>query len=449
MKKPGKRFLRLVAVVVLAPPALWIGLLILLPMGWARDRVVAALGASTHQVVRIEKVRLRPWGGLELTGLEIASPSTPDDPWLRAATVSVDGRITDFLHNRVKPTACRASGVAMRVHRNRAGVMEFDGMFGQAPPRPNLPTGRHDVAEPDDHELSVSLDDARVTVVDDATGTRLDLAGVHARATVTRARIDLTDLAGTINGGRFAATARVDRAAGHAISATIHARDVNLGVGMGSLAYMIPLLAPNGKSDHARGTLAIDADLQAHGDSGAELARTLTGRGNLALEGLTLDDSRILDEVQTLLPVPTRGQLGSLNGHFAIADRRVSTADTVLKVAEVPIDLAGWSDFDGRLDYLVKCEQLGKAVNRLTNRLPSEAREFLADLQVNDLASLADVRVFGTIDRPHVKSVGLPPAPKKTAAANAKPVAKRPGLRASDKAKLKEAANRLLERAIR
>lgn len=453
MRKPRKRLLGVVAVVILTPPALWLGVVYLLPMGWARDRVVAALRESTRQEVCLDKVRLRPWGGFDLSGLTLASPGTPGDPWLKVADVSVDARLGDMIRGRVKLTACRASGVALRVHRDASGRLEFDGMSRRdakaGPGGPSATPG-------DDPEFALSIDDAQVAIVDEPSGTRLDLGEVRARATIRQASVAVTDLTGTLNGGTFAASATLDRAEGHALAAQIHAQDVNLGVGMSSLAYVIPLLATEGKATHARGTLAIEVDLKARGDSSADLSRSLTGQGHLTLDNLTLDDSRILNEVQLLLPVPTRGKLGSLAGHFAITDRRVSTSDTILKVATVPIDLAGWSDFDGGLDYLVKCEKLGKAVTKLASRLPKEARDLLADLSIDDLSGLADVRVFGTIDHPQAKSVGVAAAsPKlgvanpKTTAATPKPGAKKPALRSSDKAKLKEAAHRLLEKALR
>ena len=75
--------------------------------------------------------------------------------------------------------------------------------------------------------------------------------------------------------------------------------------------------------------------------------------GGVLLDDLTLDNSRVIAEVSKVLPVPGRGQLGSLRGDFKIAGRRVSTTNTVLRIADLPVDLMGWSDFDGRLDYFL------------------------------------------------------------------------------------------------
>jgi hypothetical protein len=160
------------------------------------------------------------------------------------------------------------------------------------------------------------------------------------------------------------------------------------------------------------------------------------------LDGLNLDDSRILDEVAGLVPIPIKGNLGSLRGNFQIVDQRVSTADTILKIIDVPVKLAGWSGFDGRLDYLITCEKLGKVVDKLTRRLPSEARELLADLPMEELKSLADIKVTGTIDKPSVK-------PADGSLLSNRSAAKDPARRNSDKAKLKAAGRRLLDRVLR
>ena len=161
------------------------------------------------------------------------------------------------------------------------------------------------------------------------------------------------------------------------------------------------------------------------------------------MDDLALDDSRILRDIRSMLPVPTRGKLGTLRGQFAIDDRRVSTGDTVLKIGEIPVNLSGWSDFDGRIEYLVRCETMDKAVSKIASRLPTEARELLAELPIDDLGKLTDVRVSGTIDRPKIEATAAAAiAPKRAAAAKASD-------RRTDKAKLKEAGRRLLDRVIR
>jgi len=436
--------LRLLAGVALVPPLLWLAVLLLLPMGWARDRAVAALKEATGHEVRLAKVRLRAWGGVELRGLEVAAPASPEDPWLVVRSLSVDVRLADLVRGRVEPTACRASGVSLRVRRDASGRLECADLLRSGEASPGTPPA--DPVSDDAPEVAIALEDASVVVLDEPTATRLEFTGVRGRATYSEATITLSDLSGGLNGGTFDAAARLDRGLVQTIEAEFRARGVTLGVGTRSLAYLIPVLARSEAAGdaRARGVLAMNVALKARGETPEALAQSLAGGGRVALDGLDLDASRVLDEVRTLLPVleGDRGGLGSLQGGFRVADRRVSTSDTVLKVGGVPLNLAGWSDFDGRLDYRVQCDTLGQGVAKLAHRLPPEARDLLADLPVDDLAALAEVRVWGTLEQPRV-------APAEGGVLAKKATPKSPARRAADKAKLKEAGRRLLDRVVR
>ena len=149
-----------------------------------------------------------------------------------------------------------------------------------------------------------------------------------------------------------------------------------------------------------------------------------------------------MDEVNRVLPVSARGKLGSLAGDFRIASRRVTTANTTLRVGRTPVVLSGWSDFDGGLDYSVNCRALGKTVTSLAGKLPPEARDLLSDLPLDDLEGLASLRITGSLDRLVVAPGDGGTLPGKTAA-------RPPARRAEDRAKLKAAGKKLLERVIR
>src|SRR3954447_24653629 len=106
MKRLGKKSLRLVLALVLGPPVLWVLILALLPMEWARVKVVAALRSSTAQEVRLGAVRLRPFGGVGLSGLEIADAKTATDPWLKVRDLTVDISVRDLIVGSIAPTEC-------------------------------------------------------------------------------------------------------------------------------------------------------------------------------------------------------------------------------------------------------------------------------------------------------------------------------------------------------
>ncbi len=451
MKRPGKRLLRCVAAVILAPPLLWAAVVYLMPTGWIRDRVVAKLKDSTGHEVRLGALELRPFGGVVLTSLDFASPKSLNDPWLKVSKLDVDVSFGNLVHGRIEPTVCQASGVTVRIRRDAAGLLEIDELFhrDRNPERESkIP---HEITDSDDPEIALTLLDAVVIVIDVPTDTELELTEVHGRGSYSKTSTAIDELTGRLNGGTFDLAARLDKAMEQTLAAHFRTQDVNLGVGMKSLAYMIPLLASRDAEAHARGVLALDLELKGRGESNETLGKSLKGHGRLNLDGLNLDNSRIMTEIHDFLPLPTAGKLGSLSGTFQIADRRVSTADTVLRVADIPVNLSGWSDFDGKLDYLVKCEKLTKAVNKIANRLPPEARELLADLPIEDLGSISDVKITGTIDKPKVKSAQSKlltkiALPKEGAATEDEAAPKGPSKKRSDKEKFLEAARVLTKK---
>lgn len=439
MRRPGKRVVKILLAILVAPVLLWAAVVFLLPLKWARNMLVANLARETRQDVRLDSVRIGFFGGVELVGLRFAAPSTPENPWMKADSIAVDVSLRELLTGRIEPSACRANGVSLRVHRDADGNLEFGDFLTREKAKDS---GNPTNSEVDDHELIISLDGATILVQDEQSGANLEFTQVHGRASITRSTAAITELAGYLNGGTFEFAATADRSMFKELSAHVMAQGVNLDVGTKPMAMMVPLLASVSENGQARAVLGLDAQFRGRATSSEALGRTLTGSGKITLDDLSLEDSRIFREVQAAMPVPTLSKLGSLKGQFAIADRRVSTNDTVLRVAEVPINLTGWSDFDGKLNYLVKCEKLGKAVSKIAGRLPMEARELLAELPIEDLNALAGVRVSGTIDHPSV-------TPAHPAAASRPATSAKAPDRRSDKAKLKEAGRRFLDRVIR
>jgi hypothetical protein len=442
MKRPVKRLLQGLAVLIVAPPVIWLGIVFVMPTGWIRDRVVSALQNSTKHEVQLETLRILPFGGVELTSLAIASPASPSNPWLKVANLSADVRLGDLLRGRIKPTACRATGIALRVQRDSAGRLEFDELLRHELKDVGGSKPAGEIATTEEHEVALIFSDAVIEVIDIPSETNLELTEVQGRGTFGKSSAALTELTGKLNGGTVDLVARLDRSMGRALDAQLQVRDVNLGVGTKALAYMIPLLATSETKINAQGNLTLDLSLQGHGESPESLGKSLKGAGHVTVESLSLEDSQILGEVQSVLPISTKGKSGSLRGHFELVDRRVTTGDTVLKIVDFPVSLAGWSDFDGKIDYQIKCEKLDKVVNKLASRLPPEARALLADLPMDELAALTEVKVTGTIDRPKVKSAERALLSKQNGG-------KDPARRASDKAKLKEAGLKFLDRVIR
>ncbi len=440
MKRPGKKALGLIATAVLALPGLWLLILVFLPMDWARTLLIASIKDSTQQDVRIAKVRLRPFGGIAVSGLEIAAPATSQDPWLKALSLIVDLRAGDLLRGRISPTDCRISGLSLRVRRDETGRLEFEDLL--KPKRlkdsgsPSSETG----ATP--AEISFQVENATILVDDQATDTRLEFTEVVALGTDDGVVSNLSEMTGQLNGGSFTITGHSERSKETTIEGQIRSRDIALGVGTKAISYFVPIIAGSPQGPHANGTLTFELDLRTQGQTSASLVNALTGRGSVAVDGLTIDDSQVMAEVSKLLPIPTQNKLGSLRGDFQIANRRVTTTNTVLRIAEVPISLTGWSDLDGNLEYLMRCEKLGKTVSNLARKLPPEARELLSELPVDDLGILTNVRISGTLDRLIVE-------PGEGSVLAKKNATKTPARRAADRAKLRAAGKKFLERVIR
>jgi AsmA protein len=165
--------------------------------------------------------------------------------------------------------------------------------------------------------------------------------------------------------------------------------------GLGALRYLAPALAEGGQS--VEGRLDLDVLLRGAGSDGEQIASSLTGQGRLRVEDLTLDGCPLMAGIAEAFRQPTRGRVGSLRGDFLIADRRVVTRNLTAQVGPVPILMAGWTDFDGRLDYVVRLDHLAARINELAERLSPEARQPLAELNAS-LGRVAQVRLQGTPD---------------------------------------------------
>ena len=124
----------------------------------------------------------------------------------------------------------------------------------------------------------------------------------------------------------------------------------------------------------------------------------------------------------------------AVESDFVIRDRRVRTDNLTVNVGKTPVVLSGWTDFDRRLDYRIQ-------VDRLAQRLPSKAREVLADLEI-DLKGLSILNVRGTLDAVEVAVDRRPMAQQRGVAPN-------PDRRLDDRRRLQDLSRRLRDRILR
>ncbi len=394
--------MRLCFGLLLVPPSIWCLVLSIAPTDWARARIVDALNRSTGQPTRLESVNLRLLGGVSLQGLELGDPQAADGPWLKADQINVNVSLWHLLKGQVHATHGRASGVTLRVHRFADGSFEFGDLLTRDP-QPPTSTASNDH---EDVPLQIELENAKLVIRDEPTKTSVDLTDVWASGTWGRERAEITRLRGETQGGRLRLAARMDRGSRTPVfEGEVRLQNVGLTQNAGALSFLVPALA--GRAESLSGRLNLDVRVQARCASGEQVRKTLSGEGSVAITELAINSSELLSEVCQVLRLPARDRYASLNGGFLIGNQRVATRDLSLRIDPLPapISIVGWTDFGGRLDYLVRVDGLTSRLGALANRLSAQAQPYLADLP-QALSEVAELRVRGTTQNLEVSANG-------------------------------------------
>jgi uncharacterized protein involved in outer membrane biogenesis len=397
MKCPRIRLRWLVPVsLLLLPPLFWALLLSVIPTDWARQRIVARLSEASGRSVRIATLRLGTFGGIYLTGLEIGAPGAPDDPWLRVAEAHINVSPFQMVCGNVQPTRTDVRGAYLRIRRRQDGTISLaDLIRGADDPRGAAPA--HAENCPLGH-LALRIEDARVDLIDVPTGTRLEFRDVEGRAAWEDRLAIVQEMRGSLGGGTFELTAQLDRSdRTPAFEGQFRAEGVAMSGGMGALSYLVPALS--GGPDRPDGTLAINLYLRGEGTTRDDLRRSIVGHGSIRLDPIELEGSRLLGELAPVVELPAQGRIGSASSDFEIKQGRISSDDLTIRITRVPIVLQGWTDFDGRVNYRLRTDNLAE-------RLPGKARDLLADLSI-EAPSLATLRVEGAIDAPTITLDGV------------------------------------------
>ena len=385
------------AAVLLTPLLLWLCLIVILPTAWAKRSVVSALEARSGRPIRLEQLSLCPLGGIHLTNLEIGSPQSANDPWLKAADVRLDVNLFQILRGRLQPRRLEATKVDLRLFRRADGSFEIADLIEPkhsptdqaSEPRQNAPPAR----------VEVQLHQATITVIDEPTRTRIRVENVEGEGFREGRRSVIGQLRGTINGGPIWLAGRVDRTGpAREIEAQLRAEDVALDDGMNGLRYFVPVLA--GAPAQVKGKLHADISIRATGDSADELKNSLDGHGDIAIKPIDLAGSQIVAELSKIADLTKRENTAAIQSDFVIKDRRISTDHFTLTIGKLPVLLAGWTDFDGQLDYRIKVEGLA-------DQLPQRARRILGNVDIK-LGSVATLALKGDVNRIAVQLNGVP-----------------------------------------
>jgi AsmA protein len=382
--------------VMLTPLVLWLLLILVLPTAWAKRTVVAALEARSGRPIRMERLSLCPMGGIHLVDLEIGSPQSVEDPWLKAGDVRLDVSVLELFRGRLQPTSLQATDVNLRLFRRADGSFEIADLIE---PKGVKESGAGTRSVSPRARLVVQLHRAMITVIDEPTHTRMRIEDAEGSGYREGRQSVLEQLRGTVNGGTIRVAGRVDRtSAAREIEAQIRAEDVELDDGMNGLRYLVPVLA--GTTSAVRGKVHADLSIRATGETGEELKNSVDGHGEVSIKPIDLTGSQIVAELSKITDLTKQQNTAAVRTDFVIKERRISTDHFTMTIGRLPVLLAGWTDFDGQLDYRIKVEGLA-------DRLPQKARRLLGDLDLK-IGSVATLALKGDVNRMAVQLNGVP-----------------------------------------
>jgi hypothetical protein len=393
--------LRLLSAIGATPILLWCLVLLIAPTDWARGRLVRKLEEATGGRVSIESIRLGVLGNLRIQGIAVSNSLAVDDPWLKVTEARLDVSLLQLLCHYCRPKEMVVDGVDLRVHRRADGSLEFADLISARHTEP----GRQSEANGSKPDVKLTIRGSRVIVADEPSETQVELTETEGTATWDGqiARIEL--LHGRVNGGTFAFAAVYDRSAPvPAFQAEARVHDVALGHGIKAIGMFVPVVSD--VADSVDGRVDLTVALRGRGSTFEAIKPGLKGYGAIRIVPVDLTGSKLLDAIDGHRPIPRSGRLGSVESHFAIESGRVATEDLTLTIAHLPLTLSGWTDFDGRIEYVFKPDALR---SKLSTKLPPEARQLLGEIK-DELGELADLRIIGTVNAPKLVSGEADPA---------------------------------------
>ncbi len=386
--------------VFLLTPAAWVAFVALVPTDCARLKIAERLAQATGRKVTLGRVRVGVLGRVSLIDLRIGAPGTHDDPWLEVGEASINVSLWQMLFGRIEPTEVDVHRVRLRVLRRNDGSLELADLL--KPETAHLHSETAPASEPAGTEIRVR--GATVLVIDKPSGTRLEFTAVEGRGTHKGALSNITELRGTLNGGPVQLAAELDRSSSSPrFEGQVRLREVALGEGMNALAYLVPVFS--GTRANLDGTLTLDLYLRGQGGSRGAVRQSLVGQGRIGLDPIVLDGSQLVAGIGEAVNLPSVGRAGDVWADFAIKDGRVSTDNLTVDIAQIPVVLAGWTDFDGQVNYRLRAEALAE-------KLPEKVQDLFNDLKPDrKLGDLAELKIQGTIDALTMTVNGIPVAP--------------------------------------
>jgi uncharacterized protein involved in outer membrane biogenesis len=386
---------------VLLPPTFWLLALAVIPTDCARQSVVARLEAMSGRKVTLDKIRVGLCGGVDLENLTIGahSSSSESDPWLKVADAAIDVSLFQLLFGTIEPTQITLHGLDLRLLRKADGQLELADLL-QIEPETSAPVAAGGGSNSRITDLRIRIMGSRVTVVDETSDNHLVVDGIDGVAMSRGQVIHVSDLRGSCNGGTVRLAAQLDRSGSEpAFEGELQVQNVALGEGMSVLEWLVPVLA--GTPRESTGNLTLRLYLRGRGDSRDELRESIVGRGDVRIDSVELGGSRFLAKLSTLLDKPSMVHVGTVSSLLTIKSGRVVSDKLTIDLGQAaPAEFAGWTDFDGRVDYHPRLEGLNE-------RIQSRGQELLSRLKI-DINDVASVRLRGTLDHLVLTVDGVP-----------------------------------------
>jgi hypothetical protein len=382
----------------LFPFLAWGVILAVVPTDWARARLVDRLTRATGKSIRIGSLKLGALGDLRIIDLSIAENQSTSDPWLKVAEARIDVHLGQMLTGHCEPSEIQVTGSWLRIWRKADGTVELLDLLrdGSKPTKGRVP-GPSTGTGP---SIALKLTNGQVQIIDDPSGTRLDLENVTGNGTFGQRIVTIDEFRGTLNSGKIAIAAKLDRDPScPRFEAEVQAGGVEIDRGMPVLGYFVPVIA--GATDGVGGRFDLMLNIGGQGTTRAEIRRFLHGQGSVVLDPVDLEGSKFLAQLDVLGDWPQESRIGSVSTDFTVDKGRITTEDLTIRVSRFPFVLGGWTDFDGRFDYRTR-------VDRITAKLPREAKGWLASELKMSFEQLAGLRMSGSIDRIDVTVHGHP-----------------------------------------
>ncbi|MGD0045016.1 MAG: AsmA-like C-terminal region-containing protein, partial [Isosphaeraceae bacterium] len=320
--------------VLLAPPLLWILIVLVAPTNWARSHVIAKLERSSGRSVQLDDLDVCLDGGIELTGLKIGAPRSVGDPWLEAKRIRIDVSPWQLLWGKFEPTNLQADEATLRVLRRQDGSLEladlviFDG-DGAA-------TSSNEPHRCGPSKLKTKIQQTRILLIDEPSHTQLTFDEVEGEGIWEGEGAFVATLSGRLNQGPFQFTAHLDQSGGQPnFEGQFRTSDVVLDKGMSVLRYLVPVLA--GAAGEIQGRMAMDVYLRGRGESRDVLCKSLVGNGSLVLDPIELNGTPLMTEFAKLAELSATDNLASIRSDFVVQDGRIRTDHLNLAAGRIPV----------------------------------------------------------------------------------------------------------------